>query len=218
MKKAVVEQIHDYAVSLCKAARVFNLEQIARHPELSWRTQPKRCAGVALKAFKHEFEMLPSLYGKPFIWRFSERGKKLYNVTDMRIHPASKKIAHWLTIGDLWQAMAHARGRPTIFITEPKDSCEFDVFAVWQNRPLLIEVQRSRLSPKQWQTKWDKRKKWYAEHGFEKAPWQKGKTINPRPILICTDGVKAFGVPEYVQSYDSIEMFVRRYSKDFHPK
>jgi hypothetical protein len=212
MQKAAIERVHDYAVSICKAARVFNLEQIGRHPELSWRTQPRKRAGEALYSFRSEFEVLPTIYGKPFIWRFSERGKHLYNVDYMRVHPASKKIVHWLTIGDLWQAMTHSGGRPTVFITEPKNSCEFDVFTIWQNRPLLIEIQRSRLSPKQWMVKWNKRKKWYSEHGYEKAPWQTDKTINPRPVLVCTEGVKPFGMPEYVQSFSSIEMFVKNFA------
>ena len=214
-----MERVHEYAVALCKAARVFTLVQIAKHPELSWRTQPRKRAGEFLGPWKKEFEVLPAMHGKPFVWRFSTKGKALYGAEYLRIHPASKKIDHWLTIGDLWQAMTHTAGRPSTFLTEPKDSCDFDIYTVWQNRPYLIEIQRSKLSSKEWSKKWCKREKWYQEQGYKNAPWQNGKTIIvPRPILICTEGVKATNVPGFVMNFDSIDSFTQKMSSKLQVK
>lgn len=208
---AAKERVHDYTVALCKAARVFTLEQIAKHPDLSWRTQPRKRAGEFLSPWKKEFEVIPAEYGKPFVWRFSAKSKRIYGADYMRIHPLSKKISHWIRIGDLWQIMTREGGRPTVFMTEPPDSCEFDVYTVWRKKPFLIEIQRSNLSSREWEKKWYKRKKFYEEKQYHSAPWQVSKTvIVPRPILICTDGVKPVNTPTFVKVFSSLEEFSKR--------
>jgi hypothetical protein len=166
-----------FAVSLAEAGRIITTRQLARHPEVSWRTQPIKRAGEFLAAHRDIFESMPGPVGEPYRWRLTKEERRKRGIHQKAINGWSQRAEHWLGIGDIWLELTFNGGRPTKWRTEPDG--QFDLYCVWQDIPYLIEYQRTPITTKQWGLKWDKRIEWY-----RKQKWD----VKPKVVLVNTTG------------------------------
>ena len=185
----VVDRAHsrvfEFAVALAAANRVFTLHQLARHPDVSWRSQPVKRASEMLRPYAPSFDRTPGAFGEPFIFRLSALERRKRGIKQRPISARTQHIHHWLALGDVWMTLTFAGGRPLVWIPEPKDSAGFDVFFVWSRVAYLAEVQRWPIQTKQWKEKWRTRMEWYAQGGWRKAPWQRSdRLVKPTAVLI----------------------------------
>jgi hypothetical protein len=164
----VTLRVYEFAVALASAARIFTARQLARHSELSWRSQPERRAREVLNQYADSFERIPSPYGEPYRWRLSKRERNRRGIQQTPISGVSQKAQHWLGIGDIWLELTFHGGRPTEWRTEPDG--QFDIYCVWRDMPLLIEYQRTPITERQWMTKWERRTQWYRAQKWHKPP------------------------------------------------
>lgn len=168
----------DYAIELSRAARMFTLAQVARHPNISWRSQPRKRAWDFLQPYRNEINVTLNAPGKPSIWRLNYTTKKRLELTYRDVNPLSQKSEHWLLLGDLWITMTQYGGRPSKWISEKESISMFDVYATWQQVEFLIEVQKSKLSPTRWDEKWRRRFQWINKQ-FNDKPY--------KPYVVCVD-------------------------------
>lgn len=152
------------ALDLCAAARMFTLGQVARHPALSWRGSPHKRTWEALEPYRDKFEVHPRAPGKAAIWRLTYHAKRELGYKYQNVNPQSQKADHWLAIGNLWLAMTEVGGRPETWSSQADTIGFYDVHCNWQRAEFFIEVQNSRLSPRGWVQKWEKRFKWMDEN------------------------------------------------------
>lgn len=80
----------------------------------------------------------------------------------------TQRAYHWLGLGDLWCQMAFSHGRPSEWRTEV--DAQFDVICTWRGEVWLIEYQRTPITTRQWQAKWEARKAWYKAQKWERVP------------------------------------------------
>jgi hypothetical protein len=208
------QSVYAYAVALCSAARVFTIKQIARHPQVSWRRSPIKRAHDIMAHFRVDFEVLPSTHGHPWIWRFTPAAKRRLGLKFRNVNPMSAKVDHWLSIGDLWATLTSHGLRPVVFVAEPQDTAGFDVFALLPNRrALVIEIQRTPITERDWRRKWELRYEWYKQRGWLKAPWNPpGKEWQPKPCLVtlCNQQKQTIGAPAWVVTARSFSDLARK--------
>jgi hypothetical protein len=104
----VQERVFRFACDVAMAARLFTLEQIARHPDVSWRSQPVKRASEFLRDYSEWFEKMPGPHGKPFRWRLSTKAKRRLGVRFASVNGTSQKAEHWLGLGDIWMTLTFA--------------------------------------------------------------------------------------------------------------
>jgi hypothetical protein len=167
----------DFAVSLASAARLFTAEQLARRPELSWYRDPVKRAREFLMMYQDTFETLRSPHGVPARRRLTSKARRKLGDKRKAISGVSQRAEHWLGLGDIWMELAMHGGRPSEWIAEW--DTQFDVYCVWRGVPYLIEYQRTPITERQWDLKWERRVAWYRE--------QKWK-VKPRVVLVNTTG------------------------------
>lgn len=179
-----VSNILDYTLCLASSSRLFVAAQIARHPDLSWRSQPVKRASEFLHSHEDLFEVLEVGANKPRLYRLSAKARRLFNVEAKPVSARSMKARHWVELGDVWSSLAlflvnerKPKSLPTKWITEWNR--QFDVYCEWMGKPYLIEYQRTPITSRQWSNKWALRKKWYSEQ-----KWQE----KPRVVLVVTTG------------------------------
>lgn len=153
---------------MASSARIFTLPQLARHPDLSWRSQPVKRASEVLRPYADSFDRMVTPIGCPHRWRLSDRERRKRGIRERKVDGMSQRAEHWLGLGDIWCALAFADGRPSEWIAEWDH--QFDVYCVWRGKPLLIEYQRTPITSKQWQMKWQKRREWYASKQWQMKP------------------------------------------------
>lgn len=185
------------------------MRQLCKHPLLAWRTQPEKRASAMLRPYREQFEILVAQRGGMFFWRLSPKAKKELGLDFKSVSPCSSRIEHWLSVGDLWQALFHTGGKPHVFLAEPKHSAGFDVYVEWQGRAYLVEIQRTPLTTKAWTEKWDQRLDWYNARAFEQAPWYRG--VVPRPVLILKTEQEdsTVGLPKGALAFKSADTFAK---------
>lgn len=212
--------IYDFALDLATASRLFTLEQIGRHPLLTNRKNPSKDASDFLSYYSSSFVKTPWRIGESHRWQLSKEARKAREITNNVIPGDSLHAPHWLAIGDLWLTLTFAStdievwkttGQyqpPLIWITEPADSAGFDVFAVWERRAYLFEVQLTRLTAKRWREKWKRRTDWYEQQKWRDAPWQRpDRPVKPRAVLVTLTGQQdsTMQVPDFVLVAHSVE-------------
>lgn len=204
MQSSISESIFEFAVALSGAARVFTINQIARHPHLSWRTKPQKRARECLRPYHESFEKMPGSVNQPVIWRLSNKERRRRGIVDAKISGATQRREHWLGLGDIWCALTFAGGRPEKWITEWNR--QFDVFCVWNDQPWLIEYQRTPITTKKWEEKWANRKEW-----FKSKEWD----VKPRVVLVNVTNqedstVRVPGGTIHVRSIEELPRALRR--------
>jgi hypothetical protein len=177
--------VYDYAVALAAAGRLFTLEQLARHPELSWRRQSAKRASEFLSPYRDSFEVIPWLRGKPYLWRLTEQEKRKRGLKYRSVGP-SQHTEHWLALGDLWAHLVMNGLRPSQWFTEGNDIGRFDVFAVIHDVPYLFEVQLSDLSKDDWNTKWYRRWEWLKQRKWTDKNWAERFTSTVPKVVLVT--------------------------------
>ena len=160
--------LFDFAVNLASAARLFTTAQLARHPDLSWRTRPQTRAQEFLHAHRDTFERLPAQVGECHRYRLTRAPRARYGITWRAVSGKTQRAYHWLGLGDIWCEMAFSHGRPTEWRTEV--DAQFDVICMWRGVTWCIEYQRTPITEKKWQAKWDARKTWYKAQKWEGRP------------------------------------------------
>jgi hypothetical protein len=171
------QRVYDFCIDLALANHIFTLHQVARHPEICWRTQPVKRAGQFMVRFGDSFEKMPGPQGQPYRWRLSRKESVRRGIRRKRIAGVSYRAEHWLLCGDIWITLTFAGGRPSVWRLDWDN--EFDIYAVWGNHHLLIEVQRTPITEKRWVEKWRKRTEWYRAQ-----PWD----VKPKVVLLDTTG------------------------------
>jgi len=220
--------IYDFAIDLATASRLFTLDQIGRHPLLADRTTPSKYASNYLARYSSSFIRTPWRIGEPHRWQLAKDVRKVREITDTVIPGDSPHAYHWLATGDLWLTLTLATtdidrcrttgeyNTPLLWITEPAESAGFDVFAVWERRAYLFEIQLTRLTAKRWREKWKRRTEWYDQQKWREAPWQrKEKPVKPRAVLVAlTDQQDStMQVPDFVivaRSMEEVPTLLRR--------
>jgi hypothetical protein len=170
-------RLFDFAVALATAARLFTAEQLARRPELSGYRDPVKRAREFLALYPDVFETVPSPMGVPARRRLTAKERRKRGIHYRAVSGVSQRAEHWLGIGNIWIELTSHGGRPTEWKTEP--DAQFDVYCVWRGQPMLIEYQRTPITQKMWQRKWERRREWYRLQAWEKKP---------RVVLINTTG------------------------------
>lgn len=158
----------DFAVALATASRLFVASQLARHPDLSWRTQPLRRAKEVLRAHPDVFERMNGPMGEQSRYRLTREARRWYGVTSRPVASMTARAYHWIGLGDIWLEMTFQGGRPTEWRTEVDH--HFDAMCRWQERLLLVEYQRTPITSVTWKKKWEMRKRWYKEQHWEQRP------------------------------------------------
>jgi hypothetical protein len=154
-----------FTLALASAARLFTAAQLARHPDLSWRTQPIKRAHEFLRRHQTLFERHPGpALSAPHRWRLTTGARRRLGIAWVPPAGTSAKSEHWLALGDVWLALTFAGGRPSEWQVEPDG--QFDVYCLWQGVPLLIEVQRTPITARQWHRKWEQRLTWYRSRAW----------------------------------------------------
>jgi hypothetical protein len=184
-RSAVSATIYEYAVQLAAAGRLFTLEQLSRHPELSWRRQATKRASEFLAPYRESFEVIPWLRGKPYLWRLTDQEKRRRGLKYRNVG-ASLHTEHWLALGDLWAHLVANGLRPERWFTEGNDIGRFDVFAVIRKQPYLIEVQLSDLSKDDWNTKWYRRWEWLKQKKWTDTNWAERFTSTVPKVILVT--------------------------------
>ena len=185
----VSRDVFMFAGRLAVAARVFTIEQIARHPQVSWRSQPSRAARQLLKPHRDAFETVPWLDGHPHLWRLTEAYKRAHGLHYRNVG-ASQRTAHWLSFGDLYMALVFNGIRPEKWFTEGRKIGGFDVYIQVNGIPHLVEVQNTPLSERQWHQKWRLRDEWLTAQ-----KWR------PKVVLVTTQPMRIHK-PDWVQAVD----------------
>lgn len=201
----VSDHLLPFAVEMACAARLLTAQQLARHPELSWRTQPAKRASQWLHAHPGWFERCPGpVADVPHRWRLTRAARRRLKVTWSPVPGMSTKADHWLALGDVWLALAFAGGRPAEWRAEPDG--QFDAYCVWSGVPLLIELQRTPITTRQWRRKWEQRVQWY-----RRQTW----TRYPQVVLVDLTGQTAetVGLPRGAIRVTSIEALPRALAK-----
>jgi hypothetical protein len=96
----------------------------------------------------------------------------------------STKIPHFLAIGEFYRTMLkygpHVQDEVEPKLGE-KDSGfpEPDLFTIWFNQPLFIEVQRNYYTPGQWEAKIQRYETYYQSGEWKKLSWQPPKKYFP---------------------------------------
>jgi hypothetical protein len=167
----------DFTVALAAAARLFTVDQLARHPYLSGYRQPSIRAREFVTRYPDVFESTSGPRHQPVRRRLTAKAKRERGLTFRSVSGESQRAEHWLGIGDIWLELTFHGGRPTEWRTEPDG--QFDVYCVWRDVPLLIEYQRTPITQRQWQLKWKKRIDWYRQQQWD---------VKPRVVLVNTTG------------------------------
>lgn len=167
----------DFGVSLGAASRLFTAQQIARHAELSGRSQPERRAREFLRMHLDTFERLTAPRNEHIRWRLTRAARQQYGIHSKAIPAMTERAYHWLGVGDIYLEMAFNGGRPTEWRTEVDG--EFDIVCKWRNQLLLIEYQRTPITSRMWEKKWQRRVKWYRAQKWN---------VKPTVVLINTTG------------------------------
>jgi hypothetical protein len=211
IKRSLYDTLFSFSVSLASHARLFTLAQIARHPELSWRSLPKKRAAEMIRAYPDYFDKMHGGFSKPFRYRLSAKAKREFNLNYKSIDGTSSKSEHWLAIGDLWLALTFAGGRPDAWMAEPKNSGGFDVFCAWGGYAYLIEIQRTPLSKNEWMKKWKSRMEWDKKEGWKDAPWQREeRNLKPYIAVITSQPFDKIVIPSNCIYAISPEDFVHK--------
>lgn len=176
----VSDRIFQFTCDLAVGARLFSLAQVARHADLSWRTQPAKRASEMLRPYAEWFETSPGPVTRPYTWRLSSKGRRRLGVKWRPVSGQSQKAEHWLGLGDIWLALTFDSGRPERWVTEHYQI--FDVYCIWRGEPYLIEYQRTPITKRKWEEKWRKRLTWYRAQ-----KWR----VQPRVVLVNTTGQTA---------------------------
>ena len=158
----------DFAVALATASRLFVASQLARHPDLSWRSQPIRRAKEVLRAHPDIFERMNGPMGEQSRYRLTREARRLYGVTEKPVASMTARAYHWLGLGDIWLEMAFHGGRPSEWRTEVDH--HFDAMCQWQGQLLLIEYQRTPITSAAWRKKWETRRAWYRQQKWDQSP------------------------------------------------
>ena len=160
--------LFSFTVALADAARIFTLPQVARHPDVSGRTQPVKRASAMLREHAAAFEKMPGPWNQPFRWRLSRSYRRQHGIRTPVVHPMSQNTEHWLGLGDIWCELTFHGGRPTEWRCDAGH--QFDVLCRWCGRLLLIEYQRTPLTSRRWADKWKRRKEWYRAQNWVEHP------------------------------------------------
>ena len=142
--------------------------QLARHPDLSWRTRPQGRAQEFLHAHRDTFERLTAQVGECHRYRLTRAARTRYGITWKAVSGKTQRVAHWIGLGDIWEAMTFSHGRPSQWRTEV--DAQFDVICVWRGITWCIEYQRTPITTRQWAKKWEARKAWYKAQKWEGKP------------------------------------------------
>lgn len=208
------------AVELAVAGRVFTLRQLARHPEVSWRSQPEKRAREFLAPYRDCFEVIPWLRTKPYLWRLTDKEKRRRGLKYRNVG-ATAHTEHWLAIGDSWCELVENGLRPRIWFTEGKDIGRFDVFTMIQNKPFMMEIQLSDLSSKEWKEKWRRRIHWMQQKRWKEDEWSKRFCGEPPKVILVTSHKMEFKegqtIPKGVLVADTIHDLPRVIRKSLRP-
>jgi hypothetical protein len=186
---SVPEMVFEFACGLGAAGRIFTMQQLARHPHLSWRTQPVKRASEMLAPFRDSFELVP--WERTFLWRLSEREKRKRGLNYRNVG-ASQHVPHWLALGDMWAQLVFHGMRPEKWFTEGRDIGRFDAFMVVGGASYLIELQRTPLPEREWQAKWRRRAEWLRLQKWKEPAWaDRFCAFPPRVLLITTQPMDA---------------------------
>jgi hypothetical protein len=181
----VSDVVYRFAVELACAGRVFTMQQLGRHPQLSWRSQPKRRAREFLAPHRDCFEVIPWLRDKPYLWRLTEQEKRRRGIKYRNVGP-SQHADHWLAIGELWMELVFHGMRPKKWFTEGKDIGRFDIFADVIGRPYLIELQLTELREYEWKEKWRRRIAWLQKQRWKEKEWAKRFSSTMPTVMLVT--------------------------------
>jgi hypothetical protein len=158
----------DFTVALAAAARLFTVDQLARHPYLSSYRQPSIRAREFVTRYPDVFESTPGPRHQPSRRRLTAKAKRERGLTFRSVSGESQRAEHWLGIGDIWLELTFHGGRPTEWRTEPDG--QFDIYCVWNGTPYLIEYQRTPITERQWMAKWERRIQWYRAQKWHTPP------------------------------------------------
>jgi hypothetical protein len=138
------------------------------------------------------------MMGHAKAWRLGRVGKAFYNVKRSPISFRSRRLQHQLKITDVFLSLWLTQNLRT-FTCELREEFEYknkeengeitiakycpDAFFVYDNTPYFLEVQRSPLSSRRWQKKWD-----VAEAYFSSGERKIGQYLiqKPRILVIST--------------------------------
>jgi len=134
--------------------------------------------------------VLLRLYRQGKIQRSTDHQPYLYFPADNHIKKNSAKIPHFLAIVRVYRDMLRYQ-KPRTFTVEPKYApklAEPDIFAIFKNSPMFIEVQRSRYNDKQINDKIARYEALYDSKIIQREPWQPSNRPPIFPaLLILTD-------------------------------
>lgn len=207
----------EFAYDLAKKARLFTLDQVARHPLLASRTQPVKRASEVLRTVADDFEHTPGPFGHPHRYRLTNAAKRRLGVKFRNVPAESQKVGHWLALGDVYTIL-RLNGGVQAWETEPENSANFDIFLAYGGKAFLLEVQRYPINSRMWAEKWRTRMEYLDSlEKLKTAPWQPmNRIVRPKPVLVnLTNQMdETVGVPHGVlvcKRIEDLPVILRRY-------
>ena len=141
----------------------------------------------------HTNSVMKRLRRDKYVTASTERRKYLYFPADKHIKKDSQKINHFLEIANFYKEIRKI-DEPKAFIVEPKygkGMMEPDIFMIFRNAPVFVEIQRTRYTEKQIKDKLLKYQAYYVSGAWEKESWQpENKKVLPHIWILSTDGYK----------------------------
>lgn len=188
--ESISSEMFAFSVALASASRMFTLQQLARHPLVSGRSQPVKRTSEFLEPYRASFEVVPWYRNKPYLWRLTQTEKQRRGLQYKNVG-ASQHTEHWLALGDVWLELVFNGLRPLKWFTEGSEIGRFDVFAVVRDQPYLMEIQLTDLSEREWFAKWKRRTEWLQERKWRDELWaERFSDKIPKLLLVTSHPMK----------------------------
>jgi hypothetical protein len=126
-----------------------------------------------------------------------ETRQYLYFPAEGHIKKNGAKVNHFLEIGKFYSELCKV-DNPRTFIVEPKygpSMMEPDVFMIFRNAPVFVEIQRTKYSDKQMKEKLTRYEHYFLSNQWHNEPWQpQAKKILPHIWILDLNGHK-YNIP-----------------------
>jgi hypothetical protein len=156
------------------------------------RSPQKRASQILVELSRENLvEGRSRAIGETKVWRLTKKGREIKGVTRRPV-PLSKRLDHWLAIGDVYCTLKQSGGL-RYFIPELREPIPGtrkvycgDAFVEWREKRFLLEVQMSPLSTDRWKEKWMVLTEWARRGGLRQASFQRfyKETITPAIVVV----------------------------------
>jgi hypothetical protein len=121
------------------------------------------------------------------------------------------KVEHVLGIGDIFQELLET-GKVRYFKYEPRDDFHSgrsmvyapDAFLVFDNKPYLLEYQKTPLSSNRWAQKWAVADAFFSGDAYKSASWQNKGAVKFKPRILVISSQE----PETVTAGSSLPLLI----------